>query len=59
MWAACFACCLVQMAVLEVHSLIANPSVQQSLVNYTKAICDSFPNIATECKVGLQVFACL
>jgi len=30
-------CCL-QMAVLEAHSLVTNPTVQAGIVNYTKAL---------------------
>jgi hypothetical protein len=39
------------MAILEAHSLISNPQVQQSLVNYTKSACDNFPGFADQCKV--------
>lgn len=40
------------MAVIEAHSLIMNPTVQQDLLNYTEAICSGLPTYAAECKVG-------
>lgn len=43
------------MAVIEAHSLIVNPTVQQDLLNYTEAICTGLPTYAAECKVSKQV----
>ncbi|MEW5311676.1 MAG: hypothetical protein WDW38_003371 [Sanguina aurantia] len=51
------ACDVCQMAVIEAHSLIANPTVQQDLLNYTEAICAGLPTYAAECKVYVDQYA--
>ena len=34
----CSYCLALQVTVIEAHSLVCNPSVQASLVNYTKSL---------------------
>ncbi|KAG2484608.1 hypothetical protein HYH03_016562 [Edaphochlamys debaryana] len=51
------ACDYCKMAVIEAHSLVANPTVQSEVVNYTKAVCDQFPTMADPCKAYVDMYA--
>lgn len=50
-------CDVCKMAVIEAHSLVSNPAVQQDIVNYTKALCESFPSFADACKIYVDEYA--
>eukprot|EP00798_Chlamydomonas_sp_ICE-L_P008802 gene8802-33673_t len=41
---------VIEMAVIEAHSLIQSPTVQEEIVNYTKAICNTMGSSADACR---------
>jgi hypothetical protein len=45
------------MAVIEAHSLVASPSVQQSLVNYTESLCAGVPSFKDTCVLYVDTYA--
>uniref|UniRef100_A0A7S0RWN7 Saposin B-type domain-containing protein n=1 Tax=Chlamydomonas leiostraca TaxID=1034604 RepID=A0A7S0RWN7_9CHLO len=50
-------CDTCRMAVIQAHALIANPSVQANLVNYTKALCESFQSFSDACKLYVDEYS--
>lgn len=52
------ACDVCKMSVIEVHSLVNNPSVQASVVNFTKSLCAVFGDSYTAtCQQYVDVYA--
>lgn len=50
-------CDQCKMVVLEAHSLITNPTVQSSILNYTKQVCDlAGPNVAPTCDQVAELY---
>lgn len=39
-----------QVVVAEMHSALANPALQDQVVQYAKAVCDSMASLAETCK---------
>lgn len=50
-------CDVCKMAVIQAHSLVVNPQIQQSLINYTETLCESFPSFQDTCKLYVDVYA--
>jgi len=48
---------LVQVVVIEMHQLVANPELQVQLVEYAKQACELVPSLADSCKADVDQYA--
>jgi len=61
-----FVCCnlwllclllVMQVVVLEMHQLVANPELQVQLVEYAQQACELVPSLADSCKADVDQYA--